>query len=137
MPRPAADTKVSKQNAYVRQRRDDESTLVSVDGNICLTSETDQKILSEEEYHVNEPRKFIVENLIQDSNVKAKNQRRYDLEDSKCDMRTFENNSAVDLRRLAAETKVSNTNTYDRQKRDIECTHDSDCLKTCLRKSDD
>jgi hypothetical protein len=88
--------------------------------------------LSEEEYHVNEPGKFIVEYSIQGSNVKAINQRRSDLEDSKCDMQTFENNSAVGIRRLAADTEVSNTNTYDRQKCDTECTNDSDCLKTCL-----
>jgi hypothetical protein len=65
MPRPAADTEVSNNNTYDRQRRYDESTEVSVDGNICLTSETDPKILSEEEYHVNEHGKFIVENSIQ------------------------------------------------------------------------
>jgi hypothetical protein len=40
MPRPAADTEVSNTNTYYRQRRDDESTQVSVDGNICLTWET-------------------------------------------------------------------------------------------------
>jgi hypothetical protein len=78
IPQPAADTKVSNTNTYNRRRRDDESTPVSVDENICLTSETDPKILSEEEYLFNEPRKFVVENSIQDNNVKAINQRRSD-----------------------------------------------------------
>jgi hypothetical protein len=133
MPRPAADTKVSNKNAYDRQRRDDESTIVSVDGNICLTSETNPKILSDEEYHSNELREVIVEDSIQVSNVKALNQQRSDFEDWKCDMQAFGNNSAVSVLRPAAETEVSNTNTYDRQRRDTECTLDSVYLKTCLR----
>jgi hypothetical protein len=52
MPRPAADTKVSNKNTYDRQRRDDESTKVSVDGISCLTLETDPKILIDKEHHI-------------------------------------------------------------------------------------
>jgi hypothetical protein len=75
---------------------------------------------------------FVVENLIQGNNVKALNQQRFDLEDGKCDTQAFGNNSSVGVRRLAAETEVSNKNTYDRQKPDTECTPDSVYLKTCL-----
>jgi hypothetical protein len=133
MPRPAADTKVSNKNAYDRQRRDDESTIISVDGNICLTWETSPKILSDEEYHGNEFREVIVENSVQVSNVKVLNQQESDLEDWKCDKQAFENNSSVSVRRPAAETEVSNKNTNGRQRPDTECTLDSVCLKTCLK----
>jgi hypothetical protein len=133
MPRPAADTKISNTNTYDRQRRDEESTTISVDGNICLPLETGPKVLSDEANHINVLGNIIVESTNQGSNEEMLNHQESDLEDLKCDMQTFENNSAVGVRRLAAETEVSTTNTCDRQKRDTECTFDSVCLNTCLR----
>jgi hypothetical protein len=65
---------------------------------------------------------FVSEVSIQSSNVKVLNQQEFGFEDWKCNIQTFGNNSSVGVRRPAAETEVSNTNTYDRQKRDTECT---------------
>jgi hypothetical protein len=98
-----------------------------------LPLETGPKVLSDEANHINAFRSFIVESTNQGSNEEMLNQQRSDLEEWKCDMQAFANNSAVSVRRSAAETEVSNTNTYDRQRRDTECTPDSVCLKTCLR----
>jgi hypothetical protein len=133
MPRPDSDTKVSNTNTYDRQRRDDESTNISVECNICLPFETDPKVLTDEANHINVFRSFIVESTKQGSNEEVLNQQESGLEDLKCDMQAFENNSVVGVRRPAAETEVSNTKTYDRQRRDTECTTDSVCLNTCLR----
>jgi hypothetical protein len=132
MTRPATETEVSNINSYDRQRRYDESTQISIDGNICLTLETDPKVLIDEAHHDNVFGSFVVEDSIQESNVKALMQQRFDLEDGRCDTQAFGNNSAVGVRGLAAETEVSNKNTYDRQKPDNDCTPDSVYLKTCL-----
>jgi hypothetical protein len=133
MTRPAADTEVSNRNSYYRQRRYDESPPISVDGNICLTSETNPEVSIEEAHQDNVFRSFVDEDSIQRSNVKVLNQQKSGLEDWKFDIQAFENNSLVGVPRLAAETKVSNKNTYDRQNRDTECTIDSVCLNICLR----
>jgi hypothetical protein len=95
--------------------------------------ETDPKVLIDEAYHCNAFGSFVIEGSVQDNNVKALMQQRFDLENGKCDEQAFGNNSAVSVRGLAAETEVSNKNTYDRQKPDTECTPDSVYLKTCLR----
>jgi hypothetical protein len=93
MTRPAGETEVSNKNTYDKQRRYDESTPISVEGNICLTLETDPKVLIDEAHHDNVFGSFVVESLIQGSNVKVLNQQRFDLEDGKCDEQAFGNNS--------------------------------------------
>jgi hypothetical protein len=132
MTHPAAETEVSNKNTYDRQRWYDESIPISVDRNICLTLETNPKVLINEAHQCNVFGSFVVEDSIQGSNVKALMQQRFNLEDGKCDGQAFGNNSAVGIRGLAAETEVSNKNTYDRQKSDTECTPDSVYLKTCF-----
>jgi hypothetical protein len=121
MIRPAAETEVSNKNTYDRQRRYDESTPVSVDGIICLTLETDPKVLIDEAHHCNIFRSSEDGSLIQEGNVKALMQQKLEMKDGKCNIQAFGNNSTVSIRGLAAETEVSNKNTYDREKPNTEC----------------
>jgi hypothetical protein len=89
----AVETEVSNKNTYDRQRRYDESTPISVDGNICLTLETDSKVLTDKAPYFNVFGSFVVEDPIQGSNVKALTQQKFDLEVGRCDAQAFGNNS--------------------------------------------
>jgi hypothetical protein len=115
------------------QRRYFESAPISVDGTICLPLETDPKVLIEEAHHFIVFRSSYMKSSIRKQFMKALKQRKSEAKDKKCDVRAFENNSAVGVRGPAAETNVNNKNTNDRQRPDTECTTDSVYLETCLR----
>jgi hypothetical protein len=132
MTRPVAEAKVSNKNTYNKQRRYYESTEYSVDETICLFLETDPKNLVEEAHHFIVFRSSYMKSSIRKSFMKALKQPKSEIKNGKCDVRAFENKSAVGVRESAAETRVSNKNTYDMQMPDTESTNDSVYLKTCL-----
>jgi hypothetical protein len=102
MTRAAAETRVSNKNTYDMQRRYGESNKDSVDRTICLSLETDPKIMIEEAHHFIVFRSRNMKSSIEKRFMKVLKQRRSELKNGKCDIRAFENNSAVGVRGSAA-----------------------------------
>jgi hypothetical protein len=115
------------------QRQYEESNLISVDKTICLPFETDPKVLIEEAYHFIVFRSSYMNGSIKKQFKKVLKQRRSETKNRKCDVQAFENNSAVGVRRPAADINISNKNTNDMQRPDTECNNDIIYLETCLR----
>jgi hypothetical protein len=87
----------------------------------------------DEAHHFIVFRRSYMRSTIRKKFMKALKERKSEMKDKKCDIRAGGNNSAVSVPGPAAETEVSNKNTYDKQRPDTECTPDLVYLKTCLR----
>jgi hypothetical protein len=87
--------------------------------------------LIEEEYHFNGIREiFSISSM---KSIKSVfNQRRLEAEVLRCDIQTFQNNSAIGEQCPAAETDIISPKHSVRQRHVTECTKDSVCFKTCL-----
>jgi hypothetical protein len=139
-PCPAADTDVMIISHNDRQRQIVESTSVLIDGTTCLDSETNQRILIEEEKHCiwfrvfyNLSEIFYISSFESISKkLSSVNQRTLRTKGLRCDRPTFKNNSAVGMRCQAADTEVMHEVRDVKQRHDTECTPCLVYCTTCL-----